>query len=86
MRSLKARSVGVDNPFAFGNLTIRDCLVDDLSQVVTDDFRQTSRMNGYNIRAVNRKNIINCLQQVGLSAENGRPFRKELVVAIIGSL
>ena len=76
MRSLEARSISVDNPFSFGNFSIRKRLVDNLSEVIANDLGQAGRVDGHDIGAVDREDIVNCLDKIGLASEDGGSFRK----------
>ena len=59
-----------DDMFAFRDLSFCLCLDGDLLQVVTDGLGQTGGVYGDNFRFIDRENILNCLQEVGLTTEN----------------
>ena len=61
MRPLETWRIRVDDPFSLGNLSVRQRLVDNLSEVVPYDFRQTSRVDRHDIGAVDCEDIVNSL-------------------------
>ena len=65
-----AWSWGAKNSFACRYLSVFFCLVENLRQVIANCLRQTSGVDCDNIWFVDCKNIIDCLYQVGLPAED----------------
>ena len=76
VRALEARRIGMDYPLAFGDLPLGLCLVDDLWQVVTDHLGEARRMDRDHVRPVDGKDVVDRLDQVGLSPEYRGAFRE----------
>jgi len=62
--------------FPRGDLSLFHRFVGDLENVITDGFGKAGGMNCNNIRVIGGENIVNGLDQVGLSAENRGAFGK----------
>ncbi len=66
----------MEDVFAFGYAAVGPGFVDDLGDVVADGFRQAGGMHRDDIRLVDRKDVVDGLQQVGLAAEHRGAFGK----------
>ena len=69
-------STRVQYIFAFRNLAVRHGLAENLGNIIPDGFGQAGGVDRYDLRLINRKNIMDRLQQVRLASEHGGPFRK----------
>ncbi|EKD40487.1 MAG: hypothetical protein ACD_75C00036G0003 [uncultured bacterium] len=76
MRADVAGGRCTEDRLALGNLLFLHCLVEDLRQVIADRLGQTGGVDGDHFRFIDREDIIDRLQQVGLSAEDRRTLGK----------
>ncbi|OPY05509.1 MAG: hypothetical protein A4E66_02425 [Syntrophus sp. PtaB.Bin001] len=76
MRSLETGRVGVDHRLSLGDLSFLACLLDNLDQIIADRLGKAGGVNGDHLGIVKSEDVVDRLQQIGLAAENGSPFRK----------
>ncbi len=69
-----AGGVGMNDVFPRRDLALIPGLGDDLRDVVPDGLRQAGGMNRNDVRLINRENIVNGLEQIGLPSEHGGAF------------
>ncbi len=69
-----ARGVGMDDVAARRDLAFVPGLGDDLGDVVPDGLRQAGGMHGDHFGLIDREDVVDGLEQVGLPAENRGAF------------
>ena len=76
MRTDIAGRIAVNHHFAFRDMSFVVRRRRDLRNIIADGFRQTRGVYGDDIRIIDRKHIVNGLQQIALTAKDRRPFCK----------